>query len=425
MVQEISRKPIAYLTGEYPKVSHTFIQREVMALRAKGADILTCTVRRPPKKEISGPEQVAENDNTFCILEAARSPLRIARAHAKLFFRSPRRWASVLWLALKTTSPGPKALLYQLFYFIEAGILADHLLEREARHLHNHFGNSSCTVAMLTSELSGIPYSFTLHGPAIFFEAERWSINEKVARAQFVSCISYFCRSQAMLFSDQKHWPKLQIVHCGVVVDDYGGLEKKRYGKNILFVGRLSAVKGAPLLLETFANILPDHPTAQLTIVGDGEDRAALEQHADALGLKDAVQFMGYRNQAEVADLLRQSDMLVLPSFAEGVPVVLMEAMASRIPVIASQVAGVPELVNDGVHGFITPPGDLHTLAHRLNALLSDPRQCERMGSSAREKIETEYNIDLEADRLLQLFSSGDQTKFSIQNARSPRSQTC
>ncbi|KIC45534.1 glycosyl transferase family 1 [Ruegeria sp. ANG-S4] len=411
--------PIAYLTGEYPKVSHTFIQREVMALRAKGAEVLTCTVRRPPPKEISGPEQVVENDNTFCILQAAQSPLRILRTHTKLFTRSPSRWVSALLLAIKTTSPGPKALLYQLFYFVEAGILADHLLTKHVKHLHNHFGNSSCTVAMLTSELSGIPYSFTMHGPAIFFEAERWRIDEKVARARFVSCISYFCRSQVMLFSDQQHWSKLRIVHCGVVVGDYGSSDEKRYGKNVLFIGRLSAVKGAPLLLETFAKVLRDHPAAQLTIVGDGDDRAALEEHARVLGLKEAVRFLGYCNQTEVADLLRQSDILVLPSFAEGVPVVLMEAMASRIPVIASQVAGVPELVNDGVHGFITPPGDLNTLAQRLNELLSNPKRCEQMGLSARKKIEAEYNIDLEAGRLLQLFSSDDQTEFSIHNARS------
>uniref|UniRef100_UPI00315A2F34 glycosyltransferase family 4 protein n=1 Tax=Ruegeria sp. ANG-S4 TaxID=1577904 RepID=UPI00315A2F34 len=272
---------------------------------------------------------------------------------------------------------------------------------------------------MLTSELSGIPYSFTMHGPAIFFEAERWRIDEKVARARFVSCISYFCRSQVMLFSDQQHWSKLRIVHCGVVVGDYGSSDEKRYGKNVLFIGRLSAVKGAPLLLETFAKVLRDHPAAQLTIVGDGDDRAALEEHARVLGLKEAVRFLGYCNQTEVADLLRQSDILVLPSFAEGVPVVLMEAMASRIPVIASQVAGVPELVNDGVHGFITPPGDLNTLAQRLNELLSNPKRCEQMGLSARKKIEAEYNIDLEAGRLLQLFSSDDQTEFSIHNARS------
>ncbi|MEP4805189.1 MAG: glycosyltransferase family 4 protein [Hyphomicrobiales bacterium] len=399
-------------------MSHTFIQREVAALRAKGEKILTCTVRRSPAKEIMGPGQAAENTNTFCIQEAGRNPLRLISTHIRLFSLSPKRWFSTLKLAMGTSSQGPKAFLYQLFYFAEAGVLAEYLIRNNVRHLHNHFGSSSCSVAMLTSALSGVPYSFTMHGPNLFFEVARWRIDEKIARAQFVSCISYFCRSQAMLFSDQKHWPKLRIIHCGVVIGDYGRSDDQDYGKNILFIGRLSAVKGAQLLLEAFASLLPKHPMARLTIVGDGEDRPNLEGQAQTLGLQEVVRFVGYRDQREVASLLKQSDMLVLPSFAEGVPVVLMEAMASCLPVIASQVAGVSELVEDNINGFVVPPGDLATLTSRLNDLLSDPEKCRQMGSKGRAKVEAEFNIEREAERLLYLFDQDRTQDFTILNAR-------
>lgn len=396
--------PIAYLSGEYPKVSHTFILREIAALRANGIQILTCSVRRANAEDVVGDDQHAEAATTFGILETIKkAPYRLIWAHAKAFGRAPLRWFSALWLAWQTRPPGMKALLWQIFYFAEAGVLADHLHRNGIVHLHNHFANSSCSVAMLTSVMSGIPFSFTLHGPAIFFEPKWWRIDEKIARARFVACISHFSRSQAMLFSDQVHWSKLHIVHCGVQPSAYGQEKREAFAKRVLYVGRLDAIKGVPLLLDAFAAALKIYPDAKLTIVGDGRDRAALERQAKDLG--NSVTFLGYQPQEAVAKLLQKSDMLVLPSFAEGVPVVLMEAMASRIPVIASRVAGVSELVEDGISGFLVPPGDLETLTVKLIALLADPTLCARMGEVGRAKVEVAYNLNQEAARIGKLFA--------------------
>ncbi|MBO9436768.1 glycosyltransferase [Ruegeria sp. R13_0] len=395
--QQTRTGPVAYLTGEYPKVSHTFIQREIAALRALGTQVETCTVRRANPKDVVGEDQKAEETNTFCILDTARAPHRLLGAHLQALRTAPGRWFSALWLAWRTRSPGAKALLYQLFYFAEAGVLAARLKAKGVVHLHNHFGNSSCTVAMLTSEISGIPYSFTEHGPALFFEPMRWRIDEKIARARSIVAISHFCRSQLMLFSDQQHWPRISIVHCGIDPDRYGHNPRDSFGKRVLFVGRLDAVKGAPLLLQAFAALREDHPDATLTLIGDGADRPALEAQAKTLALGDAVTFAGYRPQEAVADFLEEADMLVLPSFAEGVPVVLMEAMASRIPVIATQVAGVSELITDGEVGFVVPPGDVSTLIARMQTLLSDPNLCRRMGIAGRLKVRADFNTMNEA----------------------------
>lgn len=397
-------KPVAYLTGEYPKVSHTFIQREIAALRAQGVRVLTCTVRRAPAKDVVGPDQKAEEAQTFSLVQTGlRAPHRLLMAHLALLARAPGTWFSTLALAWRTAPPGARAGLWQVLYFLEAGLLAQYLRRNDVGHLHNHFANSSCSVAMLASALSGVPFSMTMHGPAIFYEPMHWRIDEKIARAEFVACISHFCRSQAMFFSDQKYWPKLRIVHCGVNPAQYGTRPRNGFGKHVMFVGRLDAVKGVPLLLEAFDRLRAAHPDATLSIIGDGPDRAALERRAQGMG--DAVRFLGYQPQDAVAAHLETADMLVLPSFAEGVPVVLMEAMASRIPVIASQVAGVGELVEDGTSGFTIAAGDVDTLTDRLNRLLSDPALCAAMGRAGRAKVEAEFDLTSEAAWLKHLFS--------------------
>lgn len=399
-------RPIAYLTGEYPKVSHTFILREAEALRKLGTEVLTCSVRKPNLSEFRGEEEQRAWHDTFYILSRAKNPLSLLSAHFRMLLKNPRRYFGGIGLALRTRNPGVKALLYQLFYFAEAGLLADHLLNKNVRHLHNHFGNSSCSVAMLTSQISGIPFSYTMHGPAIFFEPKKWRIDEKIARARFVACISHFCRSQGMFFSDQAHWHKLRIVHCGVTLANFGKQSRARFGKKVLFVGRLDAIKGVPLLLEAFAKVHEKHPDAQLTVVGDGHLRSTLEAHATEAKLSNSVAFTGFRSQNEVSALMDEADMFVLPSFAEGVPVVLMEAMASRIPVIASHVAGVSELVQDGISGFLVPPGDIQTLAANLDTLLSNPGLCQSMGEKGRAIVEANFQIEKEAEWLATLMNT-------------------
>ena len=402
--------PIAYVTGEYPKVSHTFIQREVETLREMGIEVIPCTVRRPAEKTVVGPGQKAEAARTFGIIEAAKSPLRLLAAHGRMIARAPGAWARALRLAWKTRPPGLKAALWQGFYFLEAGVLSDHLLARGARHMHNHFGDSSGSLTMIASEMSGIPYSIMLHGPTVFFETHLWRLDEKVARAAFIACISHFCRSQAMLFSDPAHWGKLKIVHCGLKPEAYQAL-RRPFSGHVAFVGRLDQVKGVPLLLEAFGRIRARHPQARLTIAGDGPAREMLEVAARPINEQaggEAVRFAGYIDEPGVAALLAEADMLVLPSFAEGLPVVLMEAFASGIPVIATQVAGVPELVEDGISGFIVPPGDVDTLAARMDRLLSEPGLAAAMGARGRVKVAAEHDIRHEMAWLARLFAGAE-----------------
>ena len=406
---------IAYLTGEYPRATDTFIQREVAALRAHGIEVETCSIRRTGAEHHVGEEQRQEAARTFHVLEAAKHPLHLVATHLRWFVRHPGRYLKTLALALRTSPGGLKPALYQLIYFAEAGILARHLSETGAHHLHNHIAKSSCTVAMLASGLSGIPYSFTLHGPDIFFEPIHWRLGEKIARATFVACISDFCRSQAMAFSPPSDWPKLHIVHCGVDPARYAPVAEPgapqnsapdRPAKNstpqLLFVGRLAAVKGLPVLFDALVQL--GQTPFNLVLVGDGPDRAGLETQAQNLGLAGRVEFLGYRSQSDVAALLKETDALVLPSFAEGLPVVLMEALAAEVPVITTQIAGIPELVRPGETGLLVPPGDAAALARAIETLLQDPALARRLARAGRTRVTAEFDSTTEAARLAHLF---------------------
>jgi glycosyltransferase involved in cell wall biosynthesis len=402
----LSAPRIAYLVGEYPAVSHTFILREVAALRAGGLEILTCSVRRTGPEHHRGPAEKAEAAATFNLLERARNPLHLIGAQVA-GLKHPRRYFGTLARAFGLRGPGLVSAVYQLIYFLEAAVLARHLRDQGVTHLHGHFAQASATVAMLAARLADIPFSFTLHGPADFNDPRLWRLDAKIAAAKFVACISHYCRSQGMLVSPVGDWPKLKIIHCGVEPGRYVGHPAQ--GKEILFVGRLAAAKGVPVLIEALPQIRGTHPEAHLTLIGDGPERGFLEDRVRRLGLSDAVTFAGYRSQDEVAEALDRAAIFALPSFAEGVPVVLMEAMAARRPVVATRITGIPELVEDGVSGRLVVPGDVTSLASAISDILADPAAAARMGENGRAKVEAEFDIRREATKLAALFRTGGE----------------
>lgn len=402
---------LAYLTGVYPAASHTFIQREIASLRALGSDIILTSIRKPDASELIGPEEEAAQAETFYVLAAAKNPLRLLGAHGRLFLQAPGRWIKTLGLALRTQRPGLKGLIWQIFYFLEAGVLARHMQQNAVSHLHNHFADSSASVAMLASRLADRTFSFTLHGPTELFAPESWHLREKVAQASLVVCISHFARSQVMLFSDPAHWSKLRIVHCGVTPARYSSPPRaEKTAMKLLFVGRLAPVKGLRVLFDAFEQVRARLPDVSLTVIGDGPDRAWTHENAARIG---GIDVLGYRSQAEVAEALGQSDVLVLPSFAEGVPVALMEAMVSHRPVIATRVGGVAELVEDGVSGYLVAPGDAEALAGAMRQLGEDPDLRRRMGAAGHAKVVAEFDIDKEARWLKSLFegTAGDDLR--------------
>ncbi len=392
------------MTGQYPRATDTFIQREVAALRQRGVHVETLSIRRPQAKENVGPETQAELDRTFFVLEAGL--LNIIKCHLAMIASSPARYCRSLWTALSIRPAGLKALVWQLFYFVEAAVIASRLQSSNLTHLHNHFSNSSCSAAMLAAEMGDFTFSFTMHGPNEFFEPHYWRLDEKIKRALFVCCISHFCRSQGMIFGPQEKWPRLHIVHCGVDPAQFPAVTHAGPGHRLLFVGRLTAVKGVPILLEALAKLRKDRPNLVLTIAGDGPDRTRLEAMVLRLNLSAHVRFAGYQSQLQVRTHLQETDVFVLPSFAEGVPVVLMEAMAAGVPVVTTRIAGIPELVEDGISGLLTSPGDAESFAAAIGKLLDDPDLRVRLGRAGRSKVAAEFDINREAAWLCDVLSN-------------------
>jgi glycosyltransferase involved in cell wall biosynthesis len=398
---------IAYLTGEFPRATDTFIQREVAGLRQAGFAVDTFAVRRPGAEHLVGPEQREGQASTTYLLELARSS-KLLTANLAMLTRRPIPYVRALALAWSTKRAGFRGGLFQLVYFLEAVLLADEIRQRGVQHLHNHFGDSSCTVAMLASEVGGFPYSFTLHGPGIFFEPHTWRLDAKVERAAFVSCISHFARSQAAIFAPTAA-DTLHIVHCGI---EPGRLEPVTHhgrARRLAYVGRVIEMKGLGVVFEAMKRIddqlsPPLDQPLEITVIGDGPDRAALERRAVEAGLGSRVDFVGAKSQAEVAELLATADIFVMPSFAEGVPVVVMEALGTGLPVVASFVGGMAELVDDGVNGHLVPPGDADALAARLMELIDDPSARQQMGDAGRATVTAEFNAAVEARRLGSLF---------------------
>ena len=398
---------VAYLVSAYPAVSHTFIAREIDALRARGIRVATLTIRRTPDDQLLSESDRVAATETFAVLPVR--PWRLAWAHLTALIRRPADYGATLKRSLAMGSGAPHARLWQLFYFVEAIVVWDELRRRGIEHVHAHFANVACTVAMLAADFGtadGLSWSFTMHGSTEFENVTAFALAEKVQAASFVACISDFCRSQLMKLTDPAHWDKLALVRCGLpVLGDAAPAPPSDERFRILCVGRLVPEKGQLILLRAVARLREQGVSAHLVLVGDGPDANRLRRSIDALGLQEHIEMLGALSRERVAELHRQADVFCLPSFAEGVPVVLMEAMSVERPVVATAIAGIPELVHDGVSGAVVPPGRPEPIVEALARLAHDPELGRRWGRAGREQVERRYDIDCAARLLDQLFS--------------------
>ncbi|WP_206202695.1 glycosyltransferase family 4 protein [Thioalkalivibrio sp. XN279] len=391
---------LAYLCGEYPRATDGFIQREVATLRGDGIHVRTISVRRPPTRERAlGPAQ-NEAESTLYLLPA--SPWRLLVAHGRSLFSSPLRYVRSLALALVVRPPGLRAIVYQCFYFAEAGLVAEIMRRERLQHLHNHAPDASGFVAMIAAEMAGFTYSMTLHGFGILSEPTRWRLREKIERALFTICISWQARSQAMISCDTDVWSRLHVVHCGVEPgpDPRPASATSGSGARLIFVGRLDPVKGLPILLEAFARLVATRPDSRLDIVGDGPQREELESSVARDGLGDRVTFHGYLEPSAVRDLLVRADVFVMSSLSEGIPVVLMEAMIAGVPVVAPRITGIPELVQDERTGLLFTPGNPAEMAQAMLRLLSDTALRQTLVAQGWEFVAEEFNLTRETQRL-------------------------
>lgn len=383
---------VGYLVSKYPAPSHRFIRREVLALRAHGVDIETFSVRRP-----SADECLSEDDRLACketIYVLPANLLTVCRAHLVAVTTHLFRYFSTLRAALRHRVPGVAAFAWGVFYFGEAIVLADELQRRKIDHLHNHFANAGANVGLLAAHFLRIPWSFTAHGISETDYPAGVILPMKVCAADFVACVSYFGRAQAMRLVPHEHWEKIFINRCALDLATLPARSTEtREHLRIICVARLSAEKGHFGLLEAFKSVRDRGDKAHLVLIGDGPERGRIEDMVRELDLTDCVKLLGVASEQDTLAEIAASDVMVLASLIEGLPVALMEAMAFELPVIAPQIAGIPELVNDGQEGLLFTPGKWSELADVLHAVVSDAQLRQRLGKAGRAKILAEFEI--------------------------------
>jgi len=399
---------LAYLTSRYPALSHTFILREVLALRECGIDVHTFSVRRTDAGALYTLAEKEEGERTFAILPT--TAWKLLCAHAVMISAAPKNYFRALRMAWRCRPPGTRSAMWHLFYFAEAAILAVEIRRRGIEHLHAHFANVASTVAMLASQMVAGTWSMTLHGLGDFGNPRVDHLGDKIQQASFTVCVSEFGRAQAMVNSPPACWSRIHVVRCGLDPDAFAPRppdDKSPVSRpiRVLTVGRLAPEKGQTILLQAIRDLIESGLDVHCTIVGDGPERAHLEQLALRLGIDQRITFTGPVGQDRIAAFYDAAAVFVLPSLAEGLPVVLMEAMAKRLPVVATRIMGIPELVEDGVHGLLVPPGRPEPLAAAIAKLAADGNLRSRMGSEGRARIEKEFDVRLAARRLTPLFA--------------------
>lgn len=394
---------VAYLINQYPKVSHAFIRREILALERKGVEVVRFALRGWDAQCVDA-EDVQEQARTRYVLQHGAPPLFIALVRALL--TSPVKFWCALQLALRTGRSSDQSSAYHLIYLAEASQLVPWLKACGATHVHAHFGTNAAEVAMLARALGGPSYSITVHGPEEFDKPQSSSLGEKVRRSAFTVAITSFARSQIYRWIERAHWPKVNVVHCGIEAAFHeGSFPPAPAAPRLVCLGRLSPEKGQLLLVEAATLLAGKGVRFELTLVGDGPMRGAIEALVGERGLADRIKLTGSISTERLREELLSARALVLPSFAEGLPMVIMEAMALRRPVLTTWIAGIPELVRDGVDGWLFPAGSVEALAGAMEDCLSRPvEQLWTMGESARARVLERHSVEDQALRLNELF---------------------
>lgn len=399
---------LAYLTTQYPKVSHTFIRRELTELERRGHHVLRLAIR-PADSAIVDPADLQEDGRTIRCL--SQPWWRLAVAAMLVLVSRPRRSAHAVAMAFRMGRTSERGLLRHLAYLVEAAFLLRILQRDRIEHVHVHFGTNAAAVARIIRAMGGPSYSMTIHGPDEFDNPRSAGLALKQADAAFTVAISDYCSAQLRRWAAPDHWPKIHVVRCGVsskFLTKHEPIDPS--SDTLVCVGRLCSQKGQLLLIDAMTRLREQGFAPKLVLAGDGEMRKALESKIERRGLRKQVHITGWIDETQVREHILAARAMVLPSFAEGLPVVIMEAMALGRPVISTYVAGIPELVRPGETGWLVPAGNVADLADAMRqALLAPVEQLDRMGQLGRDRVARFHDAATEAGRLeALLLASGD-----------------
>jgi glycosyltransferase involved in cell wall biosynthesis len=428
-LHETAPRRVAYLVSQYPALSHAFIETEVVALRALGVEVHTFSVRPPREADLLSDRARAEAAGTQVLLGSSAV---VARALFSLLRRSPGALITGVRAALTSGEPSLRRRFRQLFYLAEAVVLWCGMSREGLRSVHVHLANNGADVARLAVTLgiavdgpaAGWRWSLAMHGPTEFEDQTRFDLAGKVTSASAVACITDFCRSQVLRLLSPDAWGKAAVVRMAVDAARFRPREDDRALRtgagdplHVLTVGRLVPEKGAPVLVDAVARARARGVPVRLSVVGAGPLAEQLAAQAESMGVADVVELVGPLGQQDLPDRYRAADVFCLPSFAEGLPVVLMEAMASGLPVVTTAIAGIPELVDDHRTGLVVPPGRADLVADALVALARDPELRRRLGEAGRAAVLERHEPLANARLLLDLWDGAARSEDRVPTA--------
>jgi len=395
---------IAYLISRYPAISHTFILREIIVLRKLGFEIQVASINTTdrPYEKLTLEEQ-AEAAATFYIKPAGI--MGAIKAHLTTLLTHPLNYAKGLWFALRLGQTDLKKILYNFFYFVEAVMVGHWMRRQQLTHLHIHFAMAAATVGLIVKKTFPIQFSITVHGPDEFYDTSTYYLRQKIVETHFICCITHFSRSQLMMLSSPTFWEKLELSPLGVDPRLFTPRPFREMANpfEILCVGRLVPVKGQLILLEAVAQLIAQDRAIHLRYIGDGPDRPLLEQRIAQQQLNQQVTLEGAVNQDKIRDFYAKADVFILASFAEGLPVVLMEAMMMQIPCITTHITGIPELIRKD-EGLLVAPSDVTGLAQAIALLMDNTELRRQIGESGRLSALQRYDLQTNTERLAHIF---------------------
>lgn len=390
---------IAYILNSYPQPSHSFIRREIRALEAQGHTVTRLAMRAGDAPLVDA-QDLEEAVATQYVLRAG--PLALLRATFHNAIASPNGFFGALKLAMRCGRRSEAGVIKHMIYLAEAAYAAQVCTAAEVTHTHAHFGTNATAVAMLCHALGGPQYSFTVHGPEEYDAPRALSLGEKIAHSKFTVAITSYGRSQLSRWADPEHWDKIKVVHCGIEPTHFPmPLPLPKGGARFVSIGRFVEQKGQLLALDALATVIKTQNDAHLTLIGDGEMRPQIEARIAALGLENHITLTGWLDEAQILTELQNAHALLMPSFAEGLPMVIMEAMAAGRLVIATYIAGIPELVHAGKTGWLVPAGDADALADAMIDMAQTKRETrDLMAQASRVRVLDRHDVTVEAAKL-------------------------
>lgn len=397
---------IAYVVSQYPKLSESFVLREVRSLKARGFRLNVASINglERPLDQMTAEEREETVDTYYVKPDGVKGALK---AHAKTLKENPGAYFSALKMVFSLGRFDLQKLLFNFLYFTEALMIGQWMDKKGHTHLHAHLASQAATVAMFVKKVFGKGYSLTVHGPDEFYNAPGQYLPQKIDATDFIVCISFFARSQMMKLSPYRNWHKFDIARLGVDPDIFVPRPQPegRDTFEIICVGRLCEAKGQHILVDAVEKLHREDKKVFLRLVGDGPDRESLAQVIRERKLDGVVHLEGPVNQDRIRELYAQADAFSIPSFAEGIPVVLMESMAMEIPCVTTRITGIPELIENGVDGLLVAPSDVDGLADAIGRLMDDRDLCVSLGKKGREKVIEKYNLPKNVDYLGEVFS--------------------